>query len=166
MEKQVLWTICPWKTLLVIFDIVEKPGCRMADLFCCTSAFSPSAAQLQLHCCCPERLNCLVMTRLRGQVGRWNCVLDKRAALSHVHACPDPQFKTPLSAPIARLRFFWTSCNELLAPLAAAKRKSTFMFLVKCAISVGHWGNDLANLRKISQIIGKIQDILSCKNFM
>ena len=42
MEKQVLSTICPWKTLLVIFDIVEKPGCRMADLFCCTSAFSPS----------------------------------------------------------------------------------------------------------------------------
>ena len=42
VEKKVLWTICPWKTLVVIFDIVEKPGCRMADLFCCTSAFSPS----------------------------------------------------------------------------------------------------------------------------
>ena len=144
-----------------------------AELQTCFAVFQYSAllsaAQLQLHCCCPERLNCLVMTRLRGQVGtsrRWNCVLDKRAALSHVHACPDPQFKTPLSAPIARLRFFWTSCNDLLPPLAAAKRKSTFMFLVKCALSVGHWGNDLTKLRKISQIIGKIQDILSCKNFM
>ena len=44
VEKQVLWTICPWKTLLnlVIFDIAEKHGCKMADLFCCTSAFSPS----------------------------------------------------------------------------------------------------------------------------
>ena len=96
-EKRVLWTNCPWKTLLVIFDLVEKPGCRMADLFCCIQHSALlSAAQLQLHRCCPERLNCLVMTRLRGQVGRWNCVLDKRAALSHVHACPDPQFKTPL----------------------------------------------------------------------
>ena len=129
-----------------------------AELQTCFAVFQYSAllsaAQLQLHRCCPERLNCLVMTRLRGQVGRWNCVLDKRAALSHVHACPDPQFKTPLSAPIARLRFFWTSCNELLAPLVAAKRKSTFMFLVKCAISVGYLGNDLwqilAKFRKSS----------------
>ena len=66
VEKKVLWTICPWKTLVVIFDIVEKPGCRMADLFCCTSAFSPSFSGT---IAITLLLNCLVMTRLRGQVG-------------------------------------------------------------------------------------------------